>query len=68
MEKNTIEKQCLNCQKPYMATFQTSKYCSDSCRVLYNRTHKDREKELSTKKKIDAIYEWMKGLSSSKVE
>lgn len=60
MEKNGIEKQCLNCKKIYKATFNTSKYCSDSCRVLYNRTHKGREKELSTKQKIDAIYEILK--------
>jgi hypothetical protein len=30
---------CLNCQKEYQNKREASKYCSDKCRVAYNRKH-----------------------------
>lgn len=32
-------KACLNCQKSYQSKRDTSKFCSDKCRVAYNRKH-----------------------------
>lgn len=32
-------KACLNCQKEYQNKRAASKFCSDKCRVMYNRKH-----------------------------
>jgi predicted nucleic acid-binding Zn ribbon protein len=32
-------KACLNCQKEYQNKREASKFCSDKCRVAYNRKH-----------------------------
>jgi hypothetical protein len=32
-------KTCLNCQKEYQHKREASKFCSDRCRVAYNRKH-----------------------------
>jgi hypothetical protein len=37
-------KECLNCQKEYEAKRETSKFCSVSCRVLYNRKNPKKKK------------------------
>lgn len=32
-------KECLNCNKEFQAKKETAKYCSTSCRVMWNRKH-----------------------------
>lgn len=33
-------KECLHCKKKFQEKKDTAKYCSDSCRVMFNRKHK----------------------------
>lgn len=40
-------KDCLQCQKPYEAKKETSKFCSTNCRVKWNRKNGNK-KEIST--------------------
>lgn len=34
-----MDKQCLNCGETFDAKRSTAKFCSDSCKLKYNRTH-----------------------------
>lgn len=42
-----IKGKCINCNKDYEATKPTRRYCSDSCRVMWNR--KNGKKDVSEK-------------------
>lgn len=47
LRKFAAMKACLNCEKEYQHKRESSKFCSDKCRVMYNRKNKvDREKQL----------------------
>lgn len=42
-----IKKNCLKCEKSFEAEKETAKYCSVSCRVMYNRNNPKPKKEFS---------------------
>lgn len=46
-------KQCLNCQKEFEYKREAAKFCSDRCRVQYNRKH---PKEGVTKVQMQVLY------------
>ncbi len=46
-----IQKKCLKCGKDFKAEKDTAKYCSVSCRVMYNRNNRDKER-VSAEKSI----------------
>jgi len=48
---------CLNCQKDFSPKKATAKYCSDSCRVMYNR--KNGKKKAVTSVQMQALYNSM---------
>ena len=52
-----MEKECRECGGRFEAVLNTAKYCGDRCKMKWYRKHKGGEKELSTRQKIDAIYE-----------
>lgn len=45
---------CLNCSKEFHPKKETRKYCSDSCRVMYNRKHG--KKNPITKGQLQVVY------------
>ena len=49
-------KTCLNCQKEFGYKREAAKFCSDKCRVTYNRAN---PKERVTKTQMQALYNLM---------
>jgi len=49
-------KECLHCKKEFQEKKETAKYCSDSCRVMFNRNKPKVDKGLSTESKLDVLY------------
>lgn len=49
-------KQCLNCEKQFNEKKETAKYCSTSCRVMWNRKNKDKPKTLNAEQRLTIIY------------
>ena len=65
MSKIEINKECLNCGKEYKALKPNGKFCSANCRVKWNRNKP--EKGITTKMKIDFIYNALMGINSSHI-
>lgn len=58
-----MKKQCLNCEKEYEAVRDTSKYCSDNCKVKWHRGNSDKNKEKPiTKFQLQTLYNSVKFL------
>ena len=57
-------KNCLNCTEEFEEKRETAKFCSTSCRVMYNRKHgkNGKIKEGVKESKIDFIYTAVLGL------
>lgn len=53
-------KQCLNCQKEFAHKREAARYCSDRCRVQYNRKH---PKDHITKTQMQVLYNEMLALA-----
>lgn len=51
------EKKCLKCEKIYQPKKTTSKFCSDSCRVMWNRGKEKKQKDVSQQVLINTILE-----------
>jgi predicted nucleic acid-binding Zn ribbon protein len=51
------EKKCLKCEKVYQPKKTTSKFCSDSCRVMWNRGKEKKQKDVSNQVLINTILE-----------
>lgn len=56
-----IEKKCLYCQKDFVAKKETKKYCSESCKVMFNRKNvvKDAIKPLQVQVLYNAMLEML---------
>lgn len=44
-----MERKCLHCEKGYKAKREASKFCSTSCRVMFSRKNKGKEKKAAEK-------------------
>lgn len=52
-----MNKECLNCKKEFEAKKDTAKYCSDSCRVMWNRSPLNKkEKGLTDLQQMKVMY------------
>ena len=61
-------KKCLQCEKEYEAKRPTSKFCSDNCRVIYHRKHKDKkETGVIGKVELKVLYDTILDLVSSQL-
>ncbi len=57
---------CLYCESEYKAKKSTSRYCSDSCRVMYNRKNKKtKPTEGVTKAQMQVLYNQMLELAAN---
>ena len=52
-------KECLHCKKQFQEKKDTAKYCSDSCRVMFNRNKPKVKKEGITELKMEVLYNAM---------
>lgn len=57
-------KECLHCKKQFQEKKDTAKYCSDSCRVMFNRNKPKVKKEVITELKMEVLYNAMLDLVS----
>jgi hypothetical protein len=48
-------KECLHCKKEFQEQKQTAKYCSTSCRVMYNRNKPKKTKVFTTESKLEVM-------------
>ncbi|MEY2702606.1 MAG: hypothetical protein RLY43_1242 [Bacteroidota bacterium] len=52
-----MQKECIHCKAKFEAKKNTAKFCSDSCRVMYNRNSREnKEKRLSLSDRVDMIF------------
>lgn len=49
-------KECLNCNKNFKEKKDSAKYCSDKCRVQWNRKNPKKEKGLSELQQMKVLY------------
>ena len=53
-----MQKECIRCKAKFEAKKNTAKFCSNSCRVMYNRNSpENKEKRLSLSDRVDLILE-----------
>ncbi len=48
-------KQCLHCKKDFEEKRETAKYCSTSCRVMFNRNKPKEKKVFTTESKLEVL-------------
>jgi len=65
-------KECLNCNKFFEAKRESAKYCSDKCRVQWNRRNPKKEKGLTELQQMKVMYnsliEKIDNLSINKID
>lgn len=50
-----VMKQCLHCKKEFQEQKETAKYCSTSCRVMFNRNKPKEKKAFTTESKLEVM-------------
>lgn len=59
-----MKKKCNNCDSEFEAKRSSAKFCSDTCKTLFNR--KQNEKPISLSQKIDFIYDFINSFLENK--
>ena len=49
-------KECLNCNNSFESKRESAKYCSDKCRVQWNRKNPKKEKGLTELQQMKVMY------------